>query len=188
MPEQLPLPPSPRTPWDSLPTPLRRVLELGLNALDDYEFEQFVAEAFRVMGYEVKTTPRGADEGVDIFLTGKDLPGLCVVQCKHWKQAVGVVEIREFYGVMAHFKAVSGLYVCSTGVTEAAKKFLKGKAISLLRPTELAGEIVERIAILKAPELVLKYKARNSPKPEQVEPKEISATKTESRIIIPNSW
>lgn len=62
-------PPAPRNTWQQLPSILRSLLARGLEALDDYEFEQFVAEAFKQRGYAVKTTRRGADDRVDVFMS-----------------------------------------------------------------------------------------------------------------------
>jgi len=56
-----------------------------------------------------------------------------LVQCKQWKsRSVGVVIVRELYGVMAAEGAVGGFVVASGDFTEEAKRFAEGRSIELL--------------------------------------------------------
>lgn len=192
----LPLPPPPNTPWHQLPSGLRTALARGLDAMDDYEFEQLVAEGFKSKGYSVRTTPRGADDGIDVFLSDPKRDNeLSVVQCKHWKRQVGVVELREFYGAMVHFKAARGYYVCSSGITDSGRKFVQGKPITIVAPTELMGEYLRALILQRAAEILLQERKRlatsdkHNPKAPDIGSSDVQdAKKAERHIIIADNW
>ena len=110
------------------------------------EFEQLVGEYFRRQGFSIaETGGAGADGGVDLVLSrGSDR---YFVQCKQWKaRQVGVVTVRELYGVMAA-KGAAGGYVVTSGVfTEEAKRFAEGREINLIEGDQLAQLIAEQSA------------------------------------------
>jgi restriction system protein len=96
------------------------------------KFERLVGEAFRLKGYDVaETGGQGSDGGYDLVLT-KDGARL-LVQCKHWRtQTVGVVVVRELYGVIAARGAAGGFVVTSGRFTHGARRFAKRCGIELL--------------------------------------------------------
>jgi restriction system protein len=54
-----------------------------------------------------------------------------VVQCKHWQgKAVGVKELREFFGVMASHGLKRGTYATTSTYTADARQFAKDNGIS----------------------------------------------------------
>lgn len=101
------------------------------------EFEQLVAEGFRVRGYTVHDMGgQGPDGGVDLVLSKGSERYL--VQCKQWRATkVGVVVVRELYGVMAAEGAAGGFVVTSGSFTEDAEAFASGRNIKLLAGAEL---------------------------------------------------
>ncbi|MHD0644621.1 restriction endonuclease [Pseudomonas aeruginosa] len=112
----------------------RKVKKRGfsaLKALSWQEFEHFCAEYFTRQGYRVKMMGLGgADGGMDLLL--KKNGKTTLVQCKHWKQRVGVTTVREMYGVMhAHnFDAV--FIVALNGFTKDATGWVGSKPIKLI--------------------------------------------------------
>lgn len=73
----------------------------ALDGMSWQDFELLVGEAFWLQGYEVtELGGEGPDGGVDLVLRrGREK---FLVQCKQWKAfKVGVVIVRELYGVMA---------------------------------------------------------------------------------------
>ncbi len=116
------------------------------NALDGMswrEFEMLVGEAFRLNGYSVvETGGGGADGGIDLVLSKGNEKFL--VQCKQWKAyRVGVVVVRELYGVMAAKGAAGGFVVTSGRFTEDAKAFVEGRNLKLLDGETLFAMIKE---------------------------------------------
>ncbi len=105
------------------------------NALDGMswrEFEMLVGEAYRLQGYRVtETGGGGADGGIDLVLTKGAEKFL--VQCKQWKAyKVGVVVVRELYGVMAASGATGGFVVTSGRFTAEAEEFAEGRNVQLI--------------------------------------------------------
>jgi restriction system protein len=96
------------------------------------QFELLVGQAFRGQGYSViDGGDTGADGGVDVHLKKDGLKYF--VQCKHWKtRKVGVVVVRELYGVIAGAGVEGGFVVCSGGFTKDAESFAENKQIELI--------------------------------------------------------
>jgi restriction system protein len=112
----------------------------ALNGLTWREFEMLVGEAFRVQGYSVAETGRGADGGVDVVLR-KDAEKY-FVQCKHWRaQTVGVPIVRELYGAMAAHGATGGFVVTSGRFTKPALEFADGRNLTLIDGPQLHAMI-----------------------------------------------
>ena len=103
-----------------------------LDGISWLEFELLVGEVFRRKGFSVtERGGNGPDGGVDLELhLGTDK---YLVQCKQWKALkVGVVVVREFFGVMAAEGAAGGFIVTSGTYTEEAKAFAQGRNIQLV--------------------------------------------------------
>jgi restriction system protein len=96
------------------------------------EFEMLVGEAFRLEGYTVQERLQGGpDGGVDIVLRKGSEKYL--VQCKQWRALkVGVVTLRELYGVMAASGAAGGFVVTSGRFTDEALQFASGRNVELI--------------------------------------------------------
>lgn len=113
----------------------------SLEEMSWQEFEQLVGESFRRRGFSVQETGGGGpDGGVDLVLSrGADR---YFVQCKQWKAfQVGVVTVRELYGVMAAGNAASGYVVTSGVFTDEAQRFAEGREIELIDGDELVTMI-----------------------------------------------
>jgi Holliday junction resolvasome RuvABC ATP-dependent DNA helicase subunit len=98
--------------------------------MDALEFEEFVGEIFREMGYAVETTAKSGDHGIDLLIRKKDK--LIAVQCKHWDAPVGEPVIREFLGSLAGTGANSGYLVTSSTFTSSAYSFAQDKTLKLI--------------------------------------------------------
>ena len=117
----------------------------ALDGISWREFEKLVGEGFRLQGYRVmETGGGGADGGVDLVLSkpGKNGSEKFLVQCKQWRAfKVGVVAVRELYGVMAARGATGGFVVTSGRFTEEAISFASGRNVTLLDGPKLYGLI-----------------------------------------------
>lgn len=114
--------------WQVGQSPSRNTLE----SMFWREFEILVGETFRQRGFTVRHRGRdGPDGGVDLELNvGQDK---YLVQCKQWKsRSVGVVVVRELFGVMTAEGAAGGFVVASGDFTDEAKRFVEGRSIELL--------------------------------------------------------
>ena len=84
------------------------------------QFEQLVADIYKIKGYQVKEVGGQNDGGIDLILT--DATGATTgVQCKRWKTwRVGSPDIREFVGSLAGIKAPKGIFVTAGSYTPSA--------------------------------------------------------------------
>ncbi|MDH3997260.1 MAG: restriction endonuclease [Desulfuromonadales bacterium] len=108
------------------------------------EFEELTAEYFKGCGYAVSS--RGGnrpDGGVDLVVSkGSDD---YLVQCKQWRaNKVGVLVVRELYGVITAKGAAGGFVITSGQFTREAKKFADGLNVELFdgdRLHRMIGEV-----------------------------------------------
>lgn len=89
----------------------------------------------REKGIRAETTRLGADGGIDIHLFQDDADptrATSIVQCKAWSKQVGVKEVRELRGVMAHEKVEKAFFMAPNGYTDDARAFATENRITLL--------------------------------------------------------
>jgi restriction system protein len=131
-----------------------------LREVDWREFEQFVGEAYRRLGYAVTETGGGGpDGGFDLDLRGNG--GRTLVQCKQWRSfRVGVRETRELLGVLVHEGADRAVLITTGSFTSAALALAAGKPIDLIDGNALAKLIKE---VRKAPQAASAPAAEPSP-------------------------
>ena len=116
------------------------------SAIEWRRFEAVCETLFGQAGFETKSQSHGADGGVDIWLHSRNAEGpVAVVQCKHWQgKAVGVKELREFFGVMASHKLTRGTYATTSSYTADATAFAKANGINALDGRGLLALIAKR--------------------------------------------
>ncbi len=114
--------------------------------LDPEAFEEFVAELFEALGYEVEIVGGSGDEGADLLLRRRD--GLiAVVQCKFHKGVVGSPMIQKFLGTVHHTKSHKGFFVTTSTFSLAAEKFAADNPIELIDGARLVEFVREAMAL-----------------------------------------
>jgi len=115
-------------------------------AIEWRRFEAVCEKLFAQAGFETKSQSHGADGGVDIWLHSRNAEGpVSVVQCKHWQgKAVGVKEMREFFGVMSSHQLKRGTYATTSTYTSDARQFAKDNGINALDGNGLLAQIAKR--------------------------------------------
>ncbi len=99
-------------------------------------FEQFVAEIYRGLGFEVRSTKQSHDGGVDLYLE-RNLNGMVhryVVQCKYReapKRKVGVSAARELLGTLVDKAATAGILVTNYLFSSATERFIESHSTRL---------------------------------------------------------
>lgn len=135
-----------------------RAREEGLSAvaaMSWQDFERLTQEMFHRQGYTVMETRSGPDGGIDLTLRKEGR--LTQVQCKHWKNDVGVKVVRELNGVVAARKAQAGIVVSSGGFTDEARRFARSAGLQLMdgklleREIGYRGAVPQSLAAKKAP-------------------------------------
>jgi restriction system protein len=96
------------------------------------EMADIAAEMYRLQGYTVTENKRPDldDGGVDFDISkgGK----IWLVQVKHWRHEVTVKEAREIWGIVASEGAAGGILIGTSGFTNPAWEFAKGKNLVLI--------------------------------------------------------
>ena len=115
-----------------------------LASLTPEGFEEFVAEVFEAMGYEVEVMGGTGDEGADLLVRRKGQLG--VVQCKyHKKGIVGSPELQKFLGTVHHTRSHKGFFVTTRTFSLAAERFVAEHPIELIDGSRLIELVQEAI-------------------------------------------
>lgn len=102
--------------------------------MDGYEFEDYISNLFRRLGFEVEATNYSNDGGVDLVATFNQpiFSGKYIIQCKNWTGPVGQPEVRDLYGVVMDQRANKGILITPSDYTQQAYDFAQGKNIELI--------------------------------------------------------
>ncbi|WP_447776836.1 restriction endonuclease [Variovorax boronicumulans] len=129
-----------------------------LHAIEWRRFEALCEALYAQAGFTTRSQSHGADGGVDIWLQSKHSDVPRIVQCKHWQgKAVGVKEMREFFGVMASHQLKSGTYVTSSTFSAEAAAFAKANGIHAQDGAALLQLIGQRTPEQQAALLAMAY-------------------------------
>lgn len=107
--------------YSSLKTPTAQQLAQRLaavGAMSGAQFEIFMADLFRAMGYRATVLGGSGDQGVDIVLRATD--GLVAVQCKNYKKAIGNTPVKEVFAGAKHHHCQHAWVVAPAGYTKGA--------------------------------------------------------------------
>ncbi len=83
------------------------------------EFEEFMADVFRAMGYGVTHMGSSGDQGVDLLLLADDAT-IIAVQCKNYAKPVGNRPVQEVYAGARYQDAGRAWVVAPRGYTKGA--------------------------------------------------------------------
>lgn len=128
----------------AVPAPTKWSVE-ALRALEWKRFELLCGWYYEAVGFSTATLAAGPDGGIDVKLFKADpSKPLAIVQCKAWNtHQVGVKEIRELLGVMAHEKVGRGIFATTGTYTKAALEFGAANPIQLLDGPAFEKKILE---------------------------------------------
>ena len=109
-------------------------MTIDFTAMDGYQFEDYISNLFRKLGFEVEATSYSNDGGVDLVATYKQpiFSGKYIIQCKNWTGPVGQPEVRDLYGVVMDKRANKGILIATSDYTQQAYDFANGKNIELI--------------------------------------------------------
>lgn len=102
--------------------------------MDPLDFEKLIAELFRRLGYQTRTTERSGDDGVDVIAENPDpvTGGLFVIQAKRYRKTVSPTAVRDLDATMAHFGANKGILVTTSGFGPGSRRWVEGKPLTLI--------------------------------------------------------
>ncbi|MCP1180551.1 restriction endonuclease [Bacillus sp. 1663tsa1] len=103
----------------------------NLEVMDPREFEYFVADVFRSLGYKVRVTSGSNDGGKDIILhKGKEMK---FVEVKRYtKNSIGRPLIQKLHSAIIDADAVGGYFVTLSHFNKNARQYAANKNIELI--------------------------------------------------------
>ncbi|PDZ02661.1 restriction endonuclease [Bacillus cereus] len=102
-----------------------------LEIMDPREFEYFVADFFRTLGYTVQITSGSNDGGKDIILY-KDNEMKFVEVKRYTKNSIGRPFIQKLHSAIVDADAVGGYFVTLSHFNKNARKYAANKNIELI--------------------------------------------------------
>lgn len=120
-----------------------------LGSLTPEGFEEFVAELFEALAYEVDRVGGTGDDGADLMLRRHGQ--IAVAQCKYHRSqgVIGSPELRRFLGTIHHMHAHKGYFVTTRTFSLSAERFAADHPIELVdgpRLVELVEEALGPVA------------------------------------------
>jgi restriction system protein len=93
------------------------------------EFENYLSEHFRKIGYRVKLTPKSNDYGADLVLRkgGEKI----VVQAKRYQSKVSNKAIQEIVGALGYYNAQKAMVVTNSYFTKNACDLARANGVEL---------------------------------------------------------
>jgi hypothetical protein len=107
------------------------------------DFEQFLAQAFRMLGYQVQTTKASGDQGADLLVTGKGMK--LAVQAKGYDNSVGNHAVMEVVAGMHFYQCVSCAVITNSHFTSTAEKLAQANGCQLIDGAHIPDLIEGRI-------------------------------------------
>lgn len=107
-----------------------------VDTMDGVEFERFLADLFRHMGYGVQHVGGSHDFGADLVLLSRRQR--IIVQAKRYTGNVGIGAVQELLGAMRYYGGTRGIVVTSGGYTESARRLAACSSVELWDRNRLA--------------------------------------------------
>lgn len=117
-------------------------LEL-LKAIEWKRYEDVCKEYLKLRHCDANTTCIGADGGIDIKIVNSENKTIALAQCKAYNNPIKVNLVRELYGVMAHEKVRTGIFLTTSTFSKDAQEFAKEKQLLLIDGNEMIKLINE---------------------------------------------
>lgn len=101
----------------------------GIDEMDGYQFEEFVAQLFQDMGYKTEVTSNSGDYGIDVIARRK---GLTIgIQAKRYSDKVPNKAVQEVIAGISYYKLDQGLVITNNYFTRQAQNQAKGTNVLL---------------------------------------------------------
>lgn len=112
-----------------------------IDLMSGREFEIFIAELFRKMGYETKVTPESNDQGIDVIATKRETS--IAIQAKCYSGVVGNHAIMEAVAGKNYYNADKCMVITNSTFTKSAKELAQKNNVTLWDRKILEEKLVE---------------------------------------------
>lgn len=106
-----------------------------IDAMDGYMFEEFLEDLYRVQGYSVQRTPKGKDQGADLFI--ESYGRRIVIQAKNYATNIGNKAVQEVIAAKDFYSCDDGIVVANRYFTPSARELASKSNIKLVDRDEL---------------------------------------------------
>lgn len=106
-----------------------------IDSLSGVDFEIFLSELFKRLGYDVKTTKASHDYGADLLISKNKR--ISIVQAKCYSKAVGIKAIQEIVGAKKHYKAEYAIVATNNIFSKDAEVLALENGVKLLDRYEI---------------------------------------------------
>lgn len=110
-----------------------------IDAMDGFEFEDFLAEMFALTGANIKKTKRTGDQGADLFIEnfGKSI----VIQAKNYTHNVGNSAVQQAYAACQFYGCDEAMVITNSFFTPSAKALSSATGVKLIDREGLQGHL-----------------------------------------------
>jgi hypothetical protein len=125
--------------------PLSRLLNVDIRSMSGPEFELFLADVFRFLGYSVRPTGKSGDKGVDLIVArgARDV----ALQAKCYSGTVGNWAVQEAFTGMAIYRCQRCAVITSSTFTAAARTAAAATGCILIDGSQIHDLIRGRIVV-----------------------------------------
>jgi restriction system protein len=109
--------------------------------MNGIEFEKYLENLFKKLGYKVKRTQASGDYGADLIISNHDYKA--AVQAKRYKNRVGLKAVQEIVSAKAFYRCSDAWVVTNSHFTNQARNLAKMNNVSLVDREELIKMIVK---------------------------------------------
>jgi len=108
-----------------------------INSLSPKQFEDFITELYRKLGYEVQQTPYTNDKGKDAIAYKNNVKYL--IECKKYNKdkSIGRPMLQKFYAAMVEEKSKIGFFIATCSFTSSAIEYGQKFGIELIDTEKL---------------------------------------------------
>ena len=99
------------------------------------QFEVYLENLFKMLGYKVKHTGKTGDQGADLILKHRDK--VYVVQAKYYSKKLDNTPVQEVIGAIKYYNAQYGVVVTNNYFTDGAKKLAIANRVILIDSDDL---------------------------------------------------
>lgn len=105
------------------------------HSMTGHEYEEYVADIIKTLGWEAKVTSGSGDHGADVIAEHNGTR--VAVQCKFYRTAVGNKSVQEAFSAMSFYDCDHACVVTNSTFTPAARKAAAKLGVALLHHEDL---------------------------------------------------
>lgn len=109
--------------------PISKATLSDIDLMSGFEFENFISDLFKKMGYTTRVTKSSGDQGIDVLASKNDY--IVAIQAKCYSGIVGNHAIMEAVAGMRYYKANKCMVITNSSFTKSAQELAKANEVEL---------------------------------------------------------